>query len=43
MSGQADEVSEFLDSYQSYVSYSGFENGFNQDKYFLRGQYASTQ
>ncbi|NDK10028.1 VCBS repeat-containing protein [Candidatus Gracilibacteria bacterium] len=43
MAGQADELGEFLDGYQSYVSYSGFENGFNQDKYFLRGQYASTQ
>lgn len=36
-------VSDFLDTYDNYVSYTGFDGAYNVQSYFLRSQYAESE
>ena len=43
MSGSVDELSDFLTDYDEYIQYSGYQNTYKPDTYFLRSQYSDLE
>jgi hypothetical protein len=43
MSGTTDTLSDFIEEYDQYIQYSGYQNTYKADTYFLRSQYADLE
>jgi uncharacterized repeat protein (TIGR01451 family) len=43
MSGSVDELEDFLTEYEEYIQYTGYQNTYKPDTYFLRSQYADLE